>query len=88
MKSSVHSFLIWGSQVQILSGSRTWLTDVLAKAEPITITEAVTACRDPADERFWNSPSMVTHLSSFPEMQICSRSIPFAPFPLSPRLSS
>jgi uncharacterized protein len=31
---------------------RDWLSELLAAAEPVTITERITACRDPKDDKF------------------------------------
>lgn len=31
---------------------RDWLSELLAAAEPVTITDRITACRDPKDDKF------------------------------------
>src|ERR1700726_4621993 len=31
---------------------RDWLSELLAAAEPVTLTERITACRDPKDDKF------------------------------------
>jgi len=32
--------------------TRSWITQLMASAEPVTIVERVTACRDPTDDKF------------------------------------
>jgi putative PIN family toxin of toxin-antitoxin system len=36
----------------IAPAAREWLTQLLATAEPVTITERIVACRDPTDDKF------------------------------------
>ncbi len=36
----------------IRSETRDWVTQLMASAEPVTITEHITVCRNPTDDRF------------------------------------